>query len=93
MTVKELIEKLQKVDKNMQVMLHDGFSANATEIERVVSDNNVNRLLAEVKAGTHKQFVLNTEKERVECRCGHATIWWRTGYLCGTITAYPCRFN
>lgn len=40
MTVKELIEKLQKVDKNMQVMLHDGFSANATEIESVVSDNN-----------------------------------------------------
>ena len=55
--------------------------------------NDANRLLAEVKAGNHKQFVLNTDKERVECRCGHVAIWWRTGYLCRTITAYPCRFN
>lgn len=55
--------------------------------------NDVNRLLAEVKAGTHKQFIFNSEKERVECRCGHVAIWWETGYLCGTITAYPCKFN
>ncbi len=47
----------------------------------------------EVKAGTHKQFVLNTDKNRVECRCGHVAILWKTGYLCGTIMAYPCRFN
>ena len=55
--------------------------------------NDANRLLAEVKAGTHPQFVLDTDKNRVECRCGHVAIWWKTGYLCGTITAYPCRFN
>ncbi len=57
------------------------------------NSNDANRLLAEVKAGTHLQFVLNTDKNRVECRCGHVAIWWKTGYLCGTITAYPCRFN
>ncbi len=58
-----------------------------------LNGNFVNPMLAEVKAGTHKQFVLNSEKKKVECRCGHVAIWWRTGYLCGTITAYPCRFN
>lgn len=61
-----------------------------------MSEQNTNKtkqLLVEVKAGTHKQFILNNEKERVYCRCGHVAIWWQTGYLCGTITAYPCRFN
>ena len=58
-----------------------------------VSPNDAKRVLAEVRAGTHKQFILNTEKERVECRCGHVAVWWKTGYLCGTITAYPCKFN
>lgn len=50
-------------------------------------------LLESVKSGNDKQFILNKEKEKVECRCGHAAIWWGTGYLCGTITAYPCKFN
>ena len=50
-------------------------------------------MLAEVKDGTHKQFQLNREKQRVECKCGQVAIWWKTGYLCSTITAYPCRFN
>lgn len=50
-------------------------------------------MLAEVKSGTHKQFVLNSEKEQVESRCGEKAIWLKTGYVCITITAYPCRFN
>lgn len=51
------------------------------------------KLLTDIKNGNHIQFILNTEKEKVECRCGHAAIWWKTGYLCGTITAYPCKYN
>lgn len=60
-----------------------------------LSNNNSPLLdeLAEIKSGIHKQFVYDSEKQRVECRCGQAAIWWRTGYLCGTITAYPCKFN
>jgi len=50
-------------------------------------------LFSEIKDGSHKQFILNTAIEKVECRCGHRAIWWRTGYLCGTITANPCSFN
>lgn len=41
----------------------------------------------------HSQFIYNKEKNRIECRCGHAAVWWKTGYICGTITAYPCEYN
>ena len=51
------------------------------------------KLQTEIKSGLHKQFVLNSGKNRVECRCGHVAIFFRTGYLCGTITAYPCKYN
>lgn len=50
-------------------------------------------LAEEIKSGKHKQFVFDTEVELVYCRCGHRAIWWKTGYLCGTITAYPCKYN
>lgn len=40
MTVKKLIEKLKKVDGDSEVMLHDGFSVNAIEIESVIHDKN-----------------------------------------------------
>lgn len=49
-------------------------------------------IVSEILPGTHRQFIFNEEKEKVECRCGHAAVWWRTGYVCGTITAYPCKF-
>lgn len=48
-------------------------------------------LLEAIKNDAHPQFLLN--KDRVECKCGHVAIWFRTGYLCGTITAYPCKYN
>ena len=38
MKVKQLIAKLQKVDGDIEIMLHDGFSLNATEIESIVFD-------------------------------------------------------
>lgn len=48
-------------------------------------------LKQEIKNGNHKQFILNNDQ--VECRCGHVAVWFKTGYLCGTITARPCKFN
>lgn len=46
----------------------------------------------EIKNGTHKQFELIDGV--VKCKCGyrHPAIWWKTGYICGTITAYPCKY-
>jgi hypothetical protein len=49
--------------------------------------------LTAIKNGTHEQFVYDAEAERVKCKCGHVGIWWRTAFLCGTITAYPCKYN
>lgn len=47
----------------------------------------------EIREGTHKQFILNVDKERVECKCGHVAVFLKTDFLCGTITAYPCKYN
>lgn len=44
----------------------------------------------EIKEGKHKQFEL---KETVKCRCGLKAIFWKTGYLCSSITAYPCEYS
>lgn len=49
-------------------------------------------LLLSIKEGSHTQFEFNKEDEKVKCKCGHNAVWWNTGYLCGTITAYPCDF-
>lgn len=42
MKVKQLIFKLQKIEQDTEVMLHDGFSVNALELESVVFDKNQN---------------------------------------------------
>lgn len=34
----------------------------------------------------------NKEKDRIECLCGHAAVKLRGGWVCGTITAYPCEY-
>lgn len=54
----------------------------------------ISKELAEsIKNGTHKQFELRDGV--VKCKCGYnkPAIWWKTGYICGTITAYPCKYN
>jgi hypothetical protein len=55
------------------------------------------KLLNSIKAGTHKQFIYNNVSKdadkNVRCRCGCAAIWWRDGYICGSITARPCKYN
>ena len=45
----------------------------------------------EIRNKTHKQFEL--VYGYVKCKCGHIAIFFRTGYLCGTITAYPYKYN
>jgi hypothetical protein len=50
-------------------------------------------LIDSIKNGTHKQFVFNQKEEWVECKCGRKAIFHRDGFLCGTITAYPCKYN
>lgn len=45
----------------------------------------------QIRNGTHKQFELVDSS--VRCKCGHKAVFWKTGYICGTITAYPCKFN
>jgi hypothetical protein len=51
-----------------------------------------NELLLSVKNGTHPQFFLDNKESQVKCKCGCKAVWWKTGYLCGSITAYPCKF-
>lgn len=50
-------------------------------------------LAEEIKSGNHKQFVFDEKAQKVKCRCGYSAIFWKTGYICGTITAYPCKYN
>lgn len=51
----------------------------------------IKELLESIKNNTHKQFEL--KEGQVKCKCRHTAIWWKTGYICGTITAYPCKYN
>lgn len=53
----------------------------------------IQELANQIKNGQHPQFIYSSEKSRVECKCGHVAVWWKTGFVCGTITAYPCKYN
>ncbi|GAB6119639.1 hypothetical protein JCM30204_07870 [Dysgonomonas termitidis] len=50
-------------------------------------------LVNQIKEGKHPQFVYNNDKQMVTCRCGQDAVWMRNGYLCPTITAYPCEYS
>ncbi len=50
-------------------------------------------LVKQIEEGKHHQFTLDKKKQRVTCRCGEDAVWLRDGYLCPTITAYPCEYN
>lgn len=50
-------------------------------------------LILSVKNGTHKQFLFSKKNDRVECKCGQAAVVFGNGYMCRTITAYPCKYN
>ena len=52
-----------------------------------------NEYLKSVKNGTNEQFSYCEEKEKVVCKCGYSAVWFRTAFLCGTITAYSCEYN
>ena len=47
----------------------------------------------QIKSGNHPQFVYDKDKGKVVCRCGHAAVMLRSSFMCGTITAYPCKYN
>lgn len=50
-------------------------------------------LFHQIKQNKHPQFIYNNKKQKVICRCQQEAIWLRNGYLCPTITAYPCEYN
>jgi len=98
-------EKSEVFDKVFTIINNNGgipprFKTLIEKYGEMLLEEQKNNLKAEnhneaeiIRSGKHKQFVYDTEKERVKCRCGHVAVWWETGFLCGTITAYPCRFN
>lgn len=47
----------------------------------------------EIKSGKHKKFFLDTNRKQVSCRCGERAVFINGGYICSTITAYPCKYN
>lgn len=55
---------------------------------------NINQeLVNKIKSNTHHQFELSKVTGEVVCKCGRPAVYFRDGYLCGTITAYPCKYN
>lgn len=49
-------------------------------------------LLIAVRDGKHHQFSFDKKTETVKCKCGAKAVWWKTGFLCSSITARPCKY-
>lgn len=93
--------ELTKIEK-LKIVLE--WANNLTEISldslieeyRLPKENKmvkIRKLINEIRNGTHKQFILDYESERVKCKCGHDTVFVSDGYVCGTITAYRCDYS
>jgi hypothetical protein len=39
------------------------------------------------------QFSLDEKEGKMKCKCGSVAVFWKTGYICGSITAYPCEYS
>lgn len=52
----------------------------------------IDEVLKSINEGTHPQFTTN-EDGHIICKCGHNAVEFRGGFICGTVTAYPCSYN
>lgn len=72
-------------DKHSSIMIEPGAANSITLLKS-----------AEVKtppgAKTDNGFIYNEKTGNIECRCGHVAVKTGNGYVCGTITAYPCEY-
>ena len=39
------------------------------------------------------QFSLDETEGKMKCKCGSVAVFWKTGYICSSITAYPCEYS
>lgn len=70
----------------IQFMLKSSLAA----LKDVEKTETKEEIVFQIKNGTHKQFELMGDE--VKCKCGHSAVWLRNGFVCGTITAYPCKY-
>ena len=39
------------------------------------------------------QFSLDETEGKMKCKFGSVAVFWKTGYICSSITAYPCEYS
>ena len=89
---KDFIEMCLEVHGiDLHTIISDCITAGYNCAQRPASTKD--ELIVKIKQGQHHQFIYNQGKQNVTCRCGLEAIWLRNGYLCPSITAYPCEFN